>query len=287
MTQVAVGLSQAFPPGDTRSLARRKAEERRAMSPVERGRRVARLTMRITQIWLDARLATKTIALIESDRHLFEQLVDVTRSSYRSATRRVNQQDLIRAQVELTRLDERILRLKERRERRLEQLGQWVPEDLLEASMDWSLPPASDDRGGADLVAHPEVRLLDQQIDVGRTELELARETRRPGWTLSAGYAWRDEDFTGRDLPDFLTVGVSMDLPLFSGNRQDKRIAAAADRVASRQSDRLLKLRELRSRYEDASASIARLQDQLQLYNDALLGQMAALAPVGAGCLYV
>jgi hypothetical protein len=44
--------------------------------------------------------------LIERDRVLFEQLVDIVKASYSSAQGNTRQQDVIRAQLELARLDD-------------------------------------------------------------------------------------------------------------------------------------------------------------------------------------
>jgi outer membrane protein TolC len=278
MTQVKLGVTQMFPAGQSRKLEREKKQSMGVVQRLQREQRIESVRLSVRRLWLDACLADLTVARIDEDRELFEQLVEVTRASYRSATRRVGQQDLVRSQVELTRLDERILKLKQSRDRSLMQLSEWVPENLL-TDVSCELPDWRADVPRSDqFVRHPEVRVFDQKIAVKRAELGLAEASGQPGWSLNTSYAFRDEDRAGNDLADFVSVGVTFDLPLFKRDRQDRQVAAAAERVNAMQSTRLLLLKQLMSRYNDARALLQRLEEQAALYDDVLLEQMKTLS---------
>lgn len=277
MTQVMVGIMQSFPAGDTRQLKSQRFEQMGDISPIEQAMRAAQLTRDITMLWIDAALADETIRLIEQDRGLFDQLEAVTRSSYGAGGSGSSQQAVIRAELEVTRLNERLLRLKETRQRKIEQMAQWVPRDLISGITEFS-HPRSYTLMGYQLPQHPEVRIHDQAIEIARTDYQLAGESKRPGIAVSTSYGYRDEDRNGRDLPDFVSVGVSMDLPLFTRNRQDKQITAAAERVAAAESARLLTIRKLESQKWDAEQRLSQLNQQVELYDDTLLKQMATLA---------
>jgi outer membrane protein TolC len=276
MTQVMVGLSQSFPGGDTRQLRRQRLGQMGDVSVIERSMRVAQLRRDITLLWADASLADKTARLINKDRALFEQLETVIQSSYSSAGKGTSQQDLIRAELEITRLDERVLQLKERRQRKIEQLTQWVPQSMVYAVAEFQLPNESPD-SNKQVSLHPETQVHDQRIEIARTGYELAKETLRPGFTLNTSYGYRDEDRNGRDLPDFVSVGVSMALPFFRAKRQDKQVAAAAERVAAEEAARLLTIRRLQAMQSDAHARLIQLDQQTALYENTLLRQMTAL----------
>jgi len=277
MTQVMVGLSQAFPGGDSRQLRRQRLDQMGDVNVIERSMRLAQLRRDITLLWADAALADKTVRLINQDRALFEQLEAVIRSGYSSAGKGISQQDLIRAELEITRLDERVLQLKERRQRKIEQLTQWVPRSLVYAIAEFELPNGSPASNRA-VSLHPETQVHDQRIKIARTGYQLAKETLRPGFTLNTSYGYRDEDRNGRDLPDFVSVGVSMDLPFFRAKRQDKQVTAAAERVAAEEAARLLTVRRLQAMQSDARARLIQLDQQTALYKDTLLRQMTALA---------
>ncbi len=280
MSQVVVGFSQAFPAGKTRSLRREKMLQMGDMNPIERAVREAQLQRQMTALWLKAAFATLSIDLINDNHALFVQLLDVTRAGYSSTVRRVNQQDVIRAELELTGLEERVMRLTQQREESIQQLRQWVPISQTLDTMDWSLDQVTVSTAVHDttLLQHPEVLLIDQQARVLRVDRQLADEEKRPGWSLNTSYAHRDTDFNGRELPDFVSVGVTLDLPLFTSGRQDQNIAAASERISALESTRLLKLRELQARLADAGVTSVQLQDQHRLYREKLLPQIDSLS---------
>lgn len=277
MTQVMVGIMQSFPAGDTRQLKSQRFEQIGDISPIEQAMRAAQLKRDITMLWIEAALTDETIRLIEQDRGLFDQLEAVTRSSYGAGGSGSSQQAVIRAELEVTRLNERLLRLKETRQRKIEQMAQWVPRALVSGLTEFPMPE-SHKVMGFHLPQHPETRIHDQAIEIARTDYQLAGESKRPGIAVSTSYGYRDEDRNGRDLPDFVSVGVTMDLPLFTRNRQDKQITAAAERVAAAESARLLTIRKLESQKWDAQERLLQLNQQVELYDNTLLKQMTTLA---------
>ena len=61
---------------------------------------------------------------IDDSRQLFEQLVAITRAHYASG--RVSQQDVLQAQLELSRLDDRATRIDEQRDVQRATLSRWI-----------------------------------------------------------------------------------------------------------------------------------------------------------------
>ena len=96
MSQFAVGLAQTFPRGDTLKLKRRQKREQSAAYPFLRQDRAARVALKVSLLWLDTYLAQQSVALIESNRYLFEQLVDVAHANYTATSGSTRQQDMIR-----------------------------------------------------------------------------------------------------------------------------------------------------------------------------------------------
>lgn len=287
MTQIQFGVSQRFPGGDSRALRRRVKMLQSKRQVVDRMTRKKVIELQVTDLWMSIHLARSTSKLINDDRPLFEQLIEVTDASYRSATRQVSQQDLIRAQLELTKLDDRLLRIKEVEDSRHKELAEWLPIDYLSTRISWKIPDEltvspvleKDSSRVYDLLSrHPEIRSIDNSVAAKRVEYSLAQESSKPDWALKAAYGYRDEDRFGRDLPDFVTLGVTFQLPLFKKNRQNQQILAAADRVSADESRRLGKLQQLTRRYLKAHAILATLDERLVLYRESLLRQMDSLA---------
>jgi len=86
-------------------------------------------------------------------------------------------------------------------------------------------------------------------------------------------YGQRDEDRTGKSLPDLVTGSVTMNIPLWQKSRQDSRLAAALkNRQAAFRFYRNL-LEGLPHQVDALVTEIQQIQKNYRLFNDALLVQ--------------
>lgn len=288
MTQLKIGLSQVFPRGNTRSLQRRQLIEEGAQQPYMRQDRNAVIALNVSQLWLDSYRNREAIGLIEADRVLFEQLVDVVQSSYSSAVGRARQQDLIRAQLELTRLDDRLIMLQQQQAMSLAKLAEWLPASatvdlvveehwpkiLLAAPEGSNVLHASPEQLLPVFLAHPMLKALDQKIIATGTHVQLAQQKYKPQWGLNASYGYREDAPGGLDRSDFFSLGVSFDVPLFTAKRQDKDVQAAVATKAALKTDKALALRSMLARFETARARLLRLNQRKDLYQNRLLHEI-------------
>lgn len=286
MTQFKMGIAQNFPRGDTRKLQRRQKEEESAVYPLLREDRKAQLALKVSLLWLDNFLAQQSIVLIERNHYLFEQLVDITHANYIATSGATRQQDVIRAELELTRLNERLIGLRQQSDAARQALMEWLSPELMYKTFPEVLPETSnniklksnkagDNSALVQLIQqHPRLQVIDQKLQVFATDLDLAKEQYKPEWGLSAAYSYRDDDPFGNDRADFVSFGLTVDLPLFTENRQDQRVKAANHRRAALKTERDLLLRQLHAAYQKAQAELQRLDEREQLYRRHLLPQM-------------
>tara|TARA_R110001583_G_scaffold175202_2_gene329781 strand:- start:2460 stop:3140 length:681 start_codon:yes stop_codon:yes gene_type:complete len=108
MTQFKVDESQMFPHGESLALRQHQLELVASQYPFQREDRKANLAVTSGQLWLDVYKAQESITLIESNRALFEPLSDIDQASYSSALGKSRLQDIVRAQLEVTRIDDRL-----------------------------------------------------------------------------------------------------------------------------------------------------------------------------------
>lgn len=291
MTQLMIGVTQKFPRGHSRSLASRHKRQLAGQEPVLREDRQARVRSMVTQLWLDAYSAQESIRLIEQDRSLFEDLVDATRVSYSTALGGARQHDVIRAQLELTRLDDRLTRLHQDQEAARHRLSEWIGGRAViplagEAITQASVAPMSLQLAGSDnaqmlygrIAGHPALRALDERIAAMQTGVELARQKYKPEWGLNARYGYRDEDPAGRDRSDLLSVGLTFDLPLFTSKRQDQALGAARSRAEELRTQKLLMARKMTAELDTALSEYRRLDQRAGLFAEQLLPQMSEQA---------
>ena len=296
MTQFKLSLSQQFPRGDSRSLRKRRLEWQANQHPHLRVDRRARLSVIVSELWFDVYLAQQSIKLIETDRYLFEQLVDITQASYTSALGNTRQQDIVRAQLELTRLEDRLISLELTRAVTRRKLSEWVNEvgddmpgtNLSALRLPDELPTVTltseklfklsgPDSSAAYLkhfANHPGILAIVNKIRASDSEVALAREQYKPAWSINASYAYKDSvDPTGQSRPDLFSIGVSLYMPLFVGKRQDKNLEAAISRREAVKTERWLLIRNIIASYESHRARLIWLDRRRALYRSQLLPQ--------------
>ena len=143
----------------------------------------------------------------------------------------------------------------------------------MELPEDGDLPPLPDPGPAGSreerVAAHPLVVAARREVDASTLGVDIARQRYRPGWALDVAYGFRDgENPDGDDRADFLSAMVSFDVPLFTGNRQDRRVSSAAAEERGRRA-RLTDLqRELLGRYEATAARWESLGDRTRVFEE-------------------
>jgi hypothetical protein len=297
MTQLKVGVMQQFPRGNSLDIQRKQLQELALQHPLLRQDRMAKTKVMVSSLWLEIYRAQQTVVLIENDRALFQQLAEIIQVSYSSAVGKVRQQDIVRAQLELTRLDDRLNTLMSQKEQAGGQLLEW-----LSNGHDWQLSSAdftqykrvsaklpmiarleplaitllatNDKQGLAQLLsAHPAVLAIEQRIDAGETAVELAKQSYKSQWGVNASYAYRADDQLGRSRADFFSIGVSFDLPLLTLSSQHKKVSAAVREAEAIKTDKLLALRGLLSQLQSTWSVHQRLRKRQLIFDDSILVQ--------------
>ena len=278
MTQAQLGLRQAFPRalGD-RADVKRATGEAFAFSADARRREV--LTA-VRQAWLDVYMSDRAWDLVNSSRPLFVDLVTITTSLY--SVGRKSQHDVLRAELELSRLDDRLIEVGRARAEAQAALSQWVGKDAyrpIAATLpNWEVLPLLEDLR-ASLDTHPQLAAAEAGIDAAKAGVRVARANKKPGWSLDFGYGYREGFLPdGRPRSDFVSLSVAVELPLFAKNRQHRELSAAlSERRAATQSRTAMQLR-LDSRLGAEYASWTDLTRRLALYETRILEQSQSRA---------
>lgn len=275
MTQVQLGVRQSFPPGKTRSVSTRHFRSLAVEMDQNADARGRDVLSSIRNAWLDAYYWQRVHTIVSDSRPFFSDLVTITRSLYAVGSK--TQQDVLRAELELSRLDDRLIDINRQHARARAALAQWIgPESsrpVAEKLPAWEqVPPLDTMRAG--LGTHPAIRAADARIDARVAGVDLARERYKPGWALDLGYGYRDGlSPAGEPRSDFISLSVTVDLPYFRKNRQDRSLAAALnERRAALESKEGL-LRRLNSQLEGEYARWRDLSRRVDLYDRVILAQ--------------
>ncbi|MFT5812956.1 MAG: hypothetical protein ACI9VT_000694 [Psychroserpens sp.] len=305
MTQAKVGISQMFPRGDSLGIKSQQLKIQSEAFPFQRRDRESKVAVTVGSLWLDVYRVQQSIALIEKNRSLFVQLVDVATVSYSSALGKTRQQDIVRAQLELTRLEDRLSLLAQQQNRYEGMLSQWLTKFSNENSSVDEAILVSDftlhnieltqqlpeiDLLNSDVVAkktwlkpmtlvqyfvnHPAVLAIEKQIHATKTSINLAQQKYKPEWGVNASYGYRSDDTMGSSRAGLFSVGVTFDVPLFTENRQDNELKSAISATEAVKTEKILLLRELLGAYSSAKGRLLRLKERQNLYTTRLLPQI-------------
>ena len=274
MTQAQLGVRQVFPGGDTRELTTRKlrtlADE---MSHKADGRGREVLTA-VRMAWLETHYWRQAHEMAIESRPFFDDLATITTSLY--SVGRKSQQDVLRAELELRRLDDRIINMSKQHLRSRAALSEWVGTEsgrpVATKLPEWTaVPPLEVLR--KDLRAHPAMLAADANVGASYVGVDLAEQKYKPDWALDLGYGYRDGYLSnGQPRSDFVSLSVTVDLPFFRSSRQDRSVGAALSQRRAADQSREELLRRLSSQLD---AEYVRWQDlgrRLKLYEESILG---------------
>jgi len=275
MTQIQVGIQQSFPRGRSlhyRSLQKKdlsRAESQKQQETrlqVLQGVRVSWLNL---YYWLHAR------QIILKQKKVFRHLVKVSESML--ANNKAQQKDVIRAQLELTELDNRLLDINQQIDTARATLARWVGPALAKTANPKRLPrwtsPSTLGQLHNRIKQHPILKTDEAFISAGNAGINLARQQYKPGFTVGVAYGFRQgrNVVDGRRRADFLTAQVSVDLPLFTHNRQDRTLKASEDDLIASEENQMSHYRQLREALKTQYASWQQQRKSAWLYRSHLV----------------
>jgi len=267
MTQAQVGVRQMLPRGSTRELrrARHLAEAQGARARSERETRMIRQSVRAA--WLEAFYWERAAELTEARREEIRQLSEVATAVFASGGG--NSHDVIRVDLETALLDARLIEIVRQVETARARLVRYIGADGAHRSLANGLPllPALPDesRAVAALASHPAITTHNARIAASERDIDLALEQYRPSWSVDAGYGLRDS------RSDVASVGVSVQMPIFSRRRQDESVAGARDARSAEELNRQSALLDLRRQLDEDWVRHTRLLQTAAVYEGEVL----------------
>ncbi len=277
MTQAVIGVRQMFPRGHTRSLSSERMNESVARIDAEAEDRQYQLLLTVRELYIRMYLHQERQRILHQSLIVFSDLADITRDYY--ATGRAHQQDVVQAQLELSKVEERLARIAQQEEEARAGLAEWIGADAYrDLDPNWpqlaQLEPTQ--QITAELADHPRIRAWQHEIAKARTSEEIARQAYKPGFAIDLAYGGRGgQNPNGTDRSDFMSVFVTMDIPLFTKNRQDRVLASSIADTSATQFARDDIYRSMKASINQNAATLTREQERLGLYEEYLLPQAA------------
>jgi outer membrane protein, heavy metal efflux system len=296
MTMFSVEVMQRFPPRGLRREMERaaEAEAEAARAEVE----VVRwsIASRLREAYFELLLVARAEEVHHRTHSTLEAFASAAASAYRQGL--APQRDILRAQTELSAIDEHLAELRERRGTALAEVNALLGRESrapihpvvparLQALLDGDPGPGvltaylTHPELGAGfptlkeleelaLERRPELLMAEHRVAAAHHEAEAARLDRRPGFAVFGGYGLRSS------RRDMISAGVSVDLPLFRGRKQDQALIEAERGRDALLADRETLGREIRREVAQAHAGLIRARERLILLEEAVIPQARA-----------
>ena len=208
---------------------------------------------------------------------MLDQLIRVSETRY--ATGQGLQQDVLQAQVEMSKLlDEQITLGKKYRtlEDRINALlnrENFIPVVPPENLPYPDLELEKKELQIRSLTMNPWLKVKQAEVDQANVEIKLAQKDYWPDMDFTVAYGQREEDLNGRNLPDFFSASVVVNIPLWQKTRQDKKLEATklSHQAALRSYQNLVN--SLPHKIDALVTDIRNIQKNYKLITDALIVQ--------------
>ena len=273
MTMAQLGFHQDLPSGKSRLFSTHRLESMSLEMTASADARVRDVLTNVRSGWLEAYYWQHAHDIVTESRPFFSDLVTVTRSSY--AVGRKTQHDVLRAELELSRLDDRLIEINRHNMQARAALSEWLgsaaSRPIASKFPAWEQIPAIELLHD-NLSSHPALRAADAKVDAQRAGVNLAEERKKPGWALDLDYGYRDGFLpSGEPRSDFISLSVTMDLSFFRKNRQDRSLAAALSERSASEFEKNELSRHLSSQLDGEYAHWQDLTRRLALYESLIL----------------
>jgi len=273
MTQTRIAIEQMIPRGDSleiKSKLLRTSSEKTNAAALNREKI---LIMQVRKEYLELLYWLRAEKIVKQNKELFKQLVKITQSQYAAGLQ--NQQDVIRSDLELDMLEDRLDAISTKQQQVQARLVKLIGVRAIDGQIDTLLPElASVNLHALDLKSHPKIIIEDAKVNNSQFGVDLAKESYKPAWMFEVGYGFRDgTNPDGTDRADFASAMVSFDIPLFTKDKQDRQVAANRQIHQASMDAREETLRQLQSEFEQTRANWDRLQDRLQRYQKTIVPQ--------------
>lgn len=270
MTTTEIRISQSLPPGDTLAQRALAADAKVAAATANEVLQRQILRREIGRFWLTVYRDQRTVALLQQEKQLYRRLLRSAQTAYSAGRARAT--DLVRLQVRLAELDDRIDRQKGSMAAMQARLARWIGSPAKRA---WPahLPDALSKLPQGSIETQPQIRLLQAKLAEARAETGEARAAFKPKFGVSLGYGIK-----AGNQPDTVSVGVTMSLPIFTGARQVPLLIAARKREQARQLALDNQAADFQAKAQALKAEVLSLNTRIERYDQHILPKLHQVA---------
>jgi outer membrane protein TolC len=279
MTQLLIGVEQSLPFPGKLGLKERAAEidADAAASNVDEARLL--LIRNVRHTWWQIYYLDRALDIVARNQDLLRQFVQIAQTKYKVGEGL--QQDVLLAQVELSKLLDSEIRLQGLRQQQVPRLNALLDRST---SMPVQLPVEVDEDLDRLL---PESQLFERagkvrplleqrrlEVEAARTRRDFAKRDTYPDFKLGAAYGFREGDNPdGSSRADFASIRLGVSLPLYAGRKQDKAVDQRTSELLQRQNALQDEWNKVQAEISAALADYQRASEQVLLFRAGIIPQ--------------
>jgi outer membrane protein TolC len=289
MTNISVGLMQQFERGSTLKLNQRKANQQASGLSLQASLREREVASQMTQLWLELGYLQYAESIIVENQRLMAEMEQFVKTNY--SIGKSEAQDLLNTQLQVNKLEEKLQLNHQMQSRIVSQFSEWLGSNWLSNNRSLSASYAlnwpalnsilSSHAGTAQyyeqLNQHPMAKMADSNISVNQIQVEVAEQAYTPQFGVEVMYAYRQaNNMMGEPASDLVSAYLTMDIPLFTGSRQDKNLAAAQHQVGAAKYQKDTLLAQMNAQANALINDRVNLEERIERYQQRLLPQATA-----------
>jgi cobalt-zinc-cadmium efflux system outer membrane protein len=281
MTQLQIGFSQAFPfPG--KLVLRKEAAEYDARAAAHSMDEVRlQLINNVKSKWWQLYYLDRSLETVDNNQALLRQFITVAKTKYE--TGKGLQQDVLLAQLELSKLMSQKIQLQALRRNQAIQLNILMDQPanntvMLPDRVSRAMPTLADEEALYRTAesARPLMQQMGTQMSAAQSRLDLAKREYYPDVTVGMAYGDRTGDNPlprGGSRSDLLSVMVGVKIPLYAGRKQSKAVAQKSAELQKSHYALLNKKGMVMGAISSAVTDYHRARDQFSLFESGIVPQ--------------
>ena len=271
MTAKEVSVSQKFPFPGKRGLSEEVAAKEADAGAAEIEDIANQVVKELKTAFYDLSHIYRAEEVARRSKGLLEELAKITQTRYSLGLG--IQEDLIRIQVEISKMLDDLIMLDQKKRAlaaRLNYLLNRPPNSPVGRPEEFEFRRAAfslEDLQQQALIANPMLRSLKQEVAARGKNVELARRDYFPDFSLKFAYGQRE------DRLDMYTGMVEMNLPIFFKSKQERKVAEAYADIRSAQARYDSVQNEVFYMIVDMGSMAQRLERKIELYRTGIIPQ--------------
>jgi len=277
MTMKMIGLSQRLPFPGKRGLRKDVAAKDAEAIGYGYQETVNRIIRDLKVAYFDLGLALEMTRLVRKNKLILEEFQHIAEDHY--AVGRGNQADILKAQTQVSRMNDELLRLAREQPTREADLIRTLnrgagafapvpePPQLAEQKVELSVLQESA------LAERPQLLALQSLVARNDKALNLARKNYYPDLDVRLAYGQRDSMLDGGRRPDMVSLTMSINLPVWRESKLEPRVAEAVALREQAESLYEAQRNEVAAALRQQAALAEQNLKSVQLYQTAILPQ--------------